>query len=148
MRRRWYEPDPIGDDLLCATAVFEAAARRREHEPDPRTTEALIARAAGIGAPVVAVEALWDGDTQGWVVRLVAIVRRPGRRHDRFDDITLMILRHGGDIRLFTGQVPPWPEAHQATEQGQAVARHFGVPFHFTSPQTPDINLPRWWDTP
>jgi hypothetical protein len=27
------------------------------------------------------------------------------------------------------------------------VAQHVGVPFHFTSPETPDIDLPRWWDT-
>lgn len=57
------------------------------------------------------------------------------------------MLRHGGDIRLFNGHVPPWTEAQQATEQGQAVAQHVGVPFHFTSPTTPDVHLPRWWDT-
>jgi hypothetical protein len=94
------------------------------------------------------VEALWDGDTQGWYVDLVAIVRRPGRHHDRFDEVPLSALRHGGDIRLFNGQVPPWPEARRAAEQGQAVAQHFGVPFHFTSPEAPDVDLPRWWDTP
>lgn len=116
-------------------------------EPPPPTTAQLIEAAAAIDGPVVAVEALWDGDTQGWFVELAAIVRRPGRHHDRFDEVTLTRITRGGDIRLFTGKVPPWPESAEATEQGQAVAAHLGVPFHFTSPATPDIDLPRWWDT-
>ncbi|MBQ1053141.1 hypothetical protein KBX50_32435 [Micromonospora sp. C51] len=118
-----------------------------EPEPAPSTTAQLIEKAAAITAPVVAVEALWDGDTQGWCVDLVAIVRRPSRHDDRFDEVPLTVLRQGGDIRLFNGQVPPWPEARQATEQGQAVAQHVGVPFHFTSPEAPGVDLPRWWDT-
>lgn len=63
-----------------------------EPEPTPATTATtaqLIEKAAAITAPVVAVEALWDGDTQGWCVDLVAIVRRPGRHHDRFDEVPL-----------------------------------------------------------
>ena len=103
--------------------------------------------AAATAAPIVAVEAVWDGDTQGWFVRLVAIVRRPGPDHERFDEVLLNLLRDGSDIRLFNGDVPPWPEARRATDQGQAVAQHFGVPFHFTSPELPDTELPRRWDT-
>ncbi|MFD1370537.1 hypothetical protein [Actinoplanes sichuanensis] len=118
-----------------------------EPEPPPPTTEQLIEKAAAVTAPVVAIEALWDGDTQGWYVCIVAIVRRPGRDHDRYDQVLLTALRHGSDHRLFTGQVPPWPEAQQGTDQGQAVARALGVPFHFTSPDIPDTDLSRWWDT-
>lgn len=112
----------------------------------PPTTAQLIERMEAAAAPVAAVEAFWDGDTQGWYVVLVAVLRRPGRLHDRFDDVLLTVLRHGSDIRLFTGAVPPWPEAQQAIEQGRAVARHAGVPFHFASPEKPDDDLPRWWD--
>jgi hypothetical protein len=90
---------------------------------------------------------LWDGDTQGWHVYLVAVVQRAGQHHDRFDEVPLTVLRGGGDIRLFNGQVPPWPEATHATKQGRAVAEHLSVPFHFTSPEAPGIDLPRWWDT-
>lgn len=116
-------------------------------DPPPPTTAQLIEKADAITAPILAIEALWDGDTQGWFVDLVAIVGRPGRRHDRFDEVPLTVLRHGGDIRLFNGQVPRWPEAQQAIEQGQAIAQHLTVPFHFTSPEKPDVDLPRWWDT-
>ncbi|MBG0569356.1 hypothetical protein [Actinoplanes aureus] len=118
-----------------------------EPEPPPPTTAQLIEKAEAVTAPVLAVEAFWDGDTQGWFVVLVAIVRQPGKCHDCFDEVTLTVLRHGGDIRLFTREVPPWPEAQQAIEQGQAIAQHFGVPFHFASPEKPDDDLPRWWDT-
>ena len=115
--------------------------------PPPPTTAQLIETADAITAPILAVEAIWDGDTHGWFVLLVAIVDRPGRFHDRFDEMPLALIRRGGDIRLFNGRVPPWPEAQEATEQGRAVADHFGVPFHFTSPEKPDVDLPRWWDT-
>ena len=134
-------------DLLTERSAELERRGLVESEPPPPTTAQLIERAAAITAPVVAVEALWDGDSRGWCVDLVAIVRRPSRHHERFDEVPLNVLRHGGDIRLFNGQVPPWPEAQQATEQGQTVAQHFGVPFHFTGPATPDVDLPRWWDT-
>ncbi|WP_432830727.1 hypothetical protein [Dactylosporangium sp. CA-092794] len=116
-------------------------------DPPPPTIQDLIEKTDALTEPIAAIEALWDGDTQGWHVRLVAVVRRPGRHHERFDDVPLTVLRHGSDLRLFNGQVPPWPEAQQASEQGQAVARHYGVPFQFTNPDEPDIDLPRWWDT-
>jgi hypothetical protein len=118
-----------------------------EPVPPPPATAQLIEKAEAVTARILAIEAFWDGDTQGWFVVLVAIVRRPGAYHDRFDEVPLTVLRHGGDIRLFTGQVPPWPEAQQAIEQGQAVAQHLGVPFHFASPEKPDDELPRWWET-
>ncbi|MGC5287718.1 hypothetical protein [Micromonospora sp. DT231] len=116
-------------------------------EPPPPTTTQLIAKVDAIAAPILAVEACWDGDSRGWCVDLVAIVSRPGRDHDHVDEVRLATLREGSDIRLFNGQVPPWPEAQQAIEHGQAIARHAGVPFHFASPETPDVDLPRWWDT-
>ncbi|XVU30180.1 hypothetical protein ACQPZJ_24745 [Actinoplanes sp. CA-054009] len=129
-------------------------ARQRELEvlglvqpkPAPPTTEQLIAKAAAVTAPIAAVEAYWDGDTQGWHVPLVAVVRRPSRHHPAFDEVLLTILDGGGDIRLFNGQAPPWPEAQSATAQGQAVAHHFGVPFLFASPELPVLDPPRWWD--
>jgi hypothetical protein len=134
-------------DLLIGRRVELDQQGLLQPEPPPPTTAQLIEKADAITAPIVAVEALWDGDTQGWFVDLVAIVDRPGRHHDRFDEVPLTVLRHGGDIRVFNGQVPPWPEAQQAIDQGEAVARYAGVPFHFTSPAEPDVDLPRWWDT-
>ncbi|GHJ47151.1 hypothetical protein Cs7R123_44930 [Catellatospora sp. TT07R-123] len=134
----------------------EAVTRRRARLIDRGVVEAepqrvvdisgVLAAAKAITCSVVAVEAVWDGDTQGWTVDLVAIVDRPGRHHDSFDEVRLASIRHGGDLRLFNGQVPPWPEAAEAQQVGEAVAARLRVPFHFTSPQTPDLDLPRWRD--
>jgi hypothetical protein len=44
------------------------------------------------------------------------------------------------------GEVPPWPEAAEATETGHALASSLGVPFDFADPDAPDVELPRWWD--
>ncbi|MEV1000050.1 hypothetical protein [Nonomuraea sp. NPDC050202] len=116
-------------------------------ESPPVQNHRLIEAARALSEPVGAIEAPWDGDTQGWFVVLVAIVRRPGRHHHRFDERPLTSIRHGSDLRVINGQVPPWPEAIEALEKGEAVARSLGVPFHFTSPDSPDIDLPRWWDS-
>ena len=63
-------------------------------EPEPIFTAAdLVAKATAIGAPVVAIEAIWDGDTSGWFVALLAIVEQPGPAHERFDDRLRRIVR-------------------------------------------------------
>lgn len=140
------EPRP---GLYQAQDLLEARRRELDRlgllrpEPLPPTVAQLIERAAALNGPA-AVEAVWDGDTQGWFVCLLVIVRRPG---GRFHEMPLTSIRRGGDIRLFNGTVPPWPEAIEATTQGEAVAAHLGVPFHFTSPDTPDDLAARWWDT-
>ncbi|MEU4664786.1 MULTISPECIES: hypothetical protein [Micromonospora] len=118
-----------------------------EPEEPPVEVPQLVQAATAITDPVVAVEALWDGDTQGWFVRLYAIVRRPSHHHPRFDEQPLAGFRHGSDLRLFRGEVPPWPEAAEAIEKGQAIADSVGVPFYFASPDAPYDGLPRWWDS-
>jgi hypothetical protein len=117
-------------------------------DPQPKRPDIpdVIATATATTDPVVAIEAIWDGDTQGWMVDLVAIVDRPSSSHRRFDQARLASIRLGSDLRLFNGQVPPWPEAPEARRIGEATAAHLDVPFHFESPDTPDIDLPRWWD--
>jgi hypothetical protein len=142
--------DPTAD-LYQAQAVVDQRLRwlteRGEVEPDPVVGVAeLVTKLQAISEPVAAIEALWDGDTQGWLVMLVAVIERPSRRHPRFDEVTLALLRHSGDIRLFNGEVPPWPEAAEAAEKGEALATALGVPFYFADPDTPDDALPRWWD--
>ncbi|MGI8333608.1 hypothetical protein ACRYCC_26970 [Actinomadura scrupuli] len=61
-------------------------------------------------------------------------------------ETTLAIIRRGDDLRLFNGQVPLWPEAQEAMATGTALAQHFGLPFHFASPVSPEIDAPRWHD--
>ncbi|HEX2357609.1 MAG TPA: hypothetical protein VHI50_14285 [Micromonosporaceae bacterium] len=114
---------------------------RIQSEPEqPRDVETLLGRVAGIGWAPDAIEAVWDGDTHGWLVLLVAVRENPRT------ESTLAIVRHGGDLRVFNGQVPPWSEAEEATHLGRALAERLRVPFYFASPEEPDVDVPRWWD--
>lgn len=132
-------------DMVAArmARLVEQGLVEPEPRPDPRQITATIAT---ITEPIAAIEATWDGDTQGWFVLLLAIVRRPSRHHPQFDEIHLAAFRQGTDLRLFNGTVPPWPEAADATTMGTSIAANLGVPFHFTNLDSPDVDPPRWWD--
>lgn len=108
---------------------------------DKRRQEALIARVRKLPEPPVAIEAMWDGDTDGWFVDLCAVVRIDGAYSER----CLQRCRGGSDARLFNGQVPPWPETIEAGEAGRWLAAELGVPFHFPSPDRPEDDCPHWW---
>ncbi|GGM85636.1 hypothetical protein ACFFX1_29695 [Dactylosporangium sucinum] len=140
--------------LLAAGGCHRDDAHRliidRFHElypPRPPAVPTLLRTAQSLRAPIAAIEARWDADGRGWHVLLVAVVECPGPSHERYSESRLTTFRHGGDLRLFGGVVPAWPEAAEATMAGQALARQLGVPFHFTHPASPDTDLPRWWDT-
>ncbi len=111
------------------------------------TREELLEKAAAVASPPVAVEACWDGDTTGWYVVLVLICAEPSAGPPAYREYHLGALRGpGGDLRLFNGGVPPWPEAARAREVGQELAGRLGVPFYFASPDRPEDDCPRWWD--
>ena len=88
------------------------------------------------GRPTV-LEALWDGDTQGWFLLINLYTETGTSQH-------LGILSFGGDIRLFNGEVPSWPEAELAKEWGQKAAKKYGLTFYFPSDSEPDDNCPSW----
>ncbi|MFC9745569.1 hypothetical protein [Streptomyces niveus] len=91
----------------------------------PLDLESLAARAAGLPGRVVAVEAVWDGDTvHDWFVDLLAVTAEPAGEH-----------------RLATIHTDPAAAADRA---GCALAAHLAVPFHFASPDSPDDEAPRW----
>jgi hypothetical protein len=107
----------------------------------------ILAKVVAVPHTPVAIEALWDGDSIGWYVVLTAITEEPGPTHARYGEYDLASLREaGGDMRIFNGQVPPWPEAELAREVGQEIATRLGVPFYFPAPHCPEDQCPRWWD--
>ncbi|MCU7824161.1 hypothetical protein [Kitasatospora sp. DSM 101779] len=106
----------------------------------PPDAESLVVAVAALPFRAEAIEAVWDGDTFGWFVVLLAVAAEPRAEH------RVAVLRGGGDLRLFNGAVPPWPEAVEADRVGRALAEHLGVPFHFACPQAPDDAAPRWWE--
>ncbi|WP_460342728.1 hypothetical protein [Actinoallomurus acanthiterrae] len=131
-----FEPRPsLLDAQLLVADRYRSLGDRIEFSPEPaRDLATLIAKVEGMPRPPVAIEAEWDGDTQGWFVVLTAITAEPQ------EETGLAQIRHGGDIRIFNGQVPPWPEAEEAQTTGRALADHFGVPFRFASPDAPELS--------
>ncbi|MEV8051592.1 hypothetical protein [Streptomyces bacillaris] len=111
--------------------------------PDsPLDVESLAARAAGCPGRVVAIEAVWDGDTvHDWFVCLMAITADPvGER-------CLATVYRDAAVRYFGEREAPGalhPSAAAADRSGRALAARLTVPFHFASPGTPDDQAPRW----
>ena len=134
------EPRPsLGDCQVIVSERYRELGDRIQLRPErPRDVATLISQVEALPGRPAAIEAFWDGDTQGWFVFLAAVLTEPDSESD------LALIRHGGDLRLFHGQVPPWPVAQEADATGRALAQHFGVPFHFASPDTPDDYAPHW----
>jgi hypothetical protein len=112
----------------------------------PRRDEVLAKVREFVESPV-AIEAFWDGDTTGWFVVLTALFPSAAPAGTPFREVALCSWREGGgDMRLFNGQVPPWPEARYANDLGREVAGQLSVPFYFGSPEHPEDSCPRWWE--
>lgn len=101
--------------------------------------EEIFEKVAALNTAFVAFEALWDGDTTGWFIRFSAVTS-DGKSHP------LKTLSGGGDIRLFNGQVPPWPEAVVAEQIGNELAELYHAEFYFPSPNHPEDDCPDWKD--
>ncbi|WBO68552.1 hypothetical protein [Streptomyces camelliae] len=135
MKAVWEALRPLGLGVREAEEVVHAryevlGDRVRHKAPDPLDVPSLAARAAAHPGRVVVVEALWDGDTvHDWFVDLVAVLEEPsGEGH-----LATVHRRPGGP-----------PPGRIADEAGRALADHLGVPFHFSSPDVPDDEAPRW----
>lgn len=86
--------------------------------PPLRDVETLAAEVRALPRPVVAIEADMGGDTEGWNVRLVAVMADPAEVH---------VLAH---LRAVEGE---------ATTTGQALAGRFGVPFRYDESGGPGL---------
>lgn len=111
--------------------------------PDsPVDLESLSARAAGCQGRILAIEAVWDGDTvHDWFVNLFAITTDPAGQHP------LATIYRGTAVRNLDEDDDPGrlhPSAVIADKAGRALAAHLSVPFHFESPHVPDDHAPRW----
>lgn len=123
---------------VVAERYRELGLRFERYPTPPLNPVTLAERVEALPGRTVAIEAAWDGDSDGWCVDLMAITDVPTAEH------RLATIRHGNDLRVFNGTVPPWPEAVEAETVGRALAERFGVPFHFASPDQPDYDAPRW----
>lgn len=106
------------------------------------TYEAAVRTIDLIGGVPIAVEAQWDGDSRGWFLMMFVIIRN--EISEQLETYNLGNISLGGDIRLFQGIVPPYPEAALAEEIGNKLKEKYNLEFFFPSPVNPDDNCPRW----
>ncbi len=134
----------LRDAQLAMYVRAEQIGKPITHEIIPPGEDEMFGMLVRMDPGPLAIQATWDGDTQGWMVILEAVCRSYGGYLRR----PLGTKRGAGDdMRLFNGEVPRWPEAAWASEVGSSLARRIGVPFHFGSPDAPDDEAPNWWDT-
>lgn len=95
------------------------------------------------GKPVC-IQALWDGDTSGWFLILSVVLKTGVLFNKKFEEMYLTTIKKGGDIRIFNGEVPPWPEAVIAQDIGKRLTKEFSAEFFFPSPNQPDDECPNW----
>ena len=102
--------------------------------------DALFQKLRQLSGKPVCVQALWDGDSTGWFIRLEVVTQSD----QELVESEIGIVRFGGDARLFEGAVPPWPEARYAADVGARLAQAIGGEFYFPAPDAPDDSLPTW----
>jgi hypothetical protein len=114
---------PVPSLMACRVMLAERTEQLADRLAPlpPQDVDTLAAKAAELPRPPVAFEAVWDGDDHGWMVLLMAIMADP------LQEVCLAWFRDGAE-----------------TTTGRELARRFGVPFHFASPDEPDLDAPRW----
>jgi len=132
---------------VSASHPVEMAALKESRSLEAQRRR-ILSEAERMPPGPAAIEVLWDGDSSGWFVCLAAIYRESRWfRKTRYKTVNLGCLRgESGDMRLFNGQVPPWPEARLAQLIGHELANRFGAMLYFPSPDYPEDQCPRWWD--
>jgi hypothetical protein len=112
--------------------------------PNITTFEILDEEIKKVGGKPTVLEALWDGDTQGWFLCLYVYTET---RYFFFKKTSRHSLGHitlGGDIRVFSGG--QWTEAFLAKELGQRAVEKHNLEFYFPSDEQPDDDCPKWTD--
>jgi len=82
-------PLRIGDVQSLVADRHRVLADHIRWKPVHPSREELTARLDAIEAPIAAIEAVWDGDSFGWVVLLLAIVAQPSKDHPDFAERAL-----------------------------------------------------------
>ena len=106
------------------------------------TYEEAVKKIDSVGGKPIVVEAQWEGDTQGWFLCMFVIVESGILK--KMESHYLGTISLGGDIRVFRGIVPPFPESKIAREIGEKLVKKYKVEFFFPSPDKPDDDCPRW----
>ncbi len=136
-----WSADKCEEEVRRVQPVIDESNRLAKLKAEEATSfDSLKAKTSTLDGKVSCIEALWDGDTNGWFVRMSAVMLNESIHKARF----LVSISKGSDARLFSGQVPPWPEAVHAAKVGSQLAKCFEAEFYFPSPETPDIGKVPW----
>ncbi|AFE05612.1 hypothetical protein COCOR_04072 [Corallococcus coralloides DSM 2259] len=109
-------------------------AYRQTLTPEYWRTHALASLEA-LPQPPLALEALWDGDSEGWMLNLHAILPGASREHPRFTAVCLVLMRG-----------PSEHMSEVALEIGRFAQERWKIALHLPS-REPSIDDPRWWDS-
>lgn len=108
------------------------------------TFEILDKEIEKLGGKPIVLEALWDGDTQGWFLRLYVYTQTGIFFNTKTTRHSLGHITLGGDIRVFSGG--QWTEAILAKEFGEKAIKKYNLEFYFPSDKEPDDDCPKWTD--
>lgn len=112
--------------------------------PNITTFEILDEEIKKVGGKPTVLEALWDGDTQGWFLCLYIYTETEYFFDKKTSRHSLGHITLGGDIRVFSGG--QWTESVLAKELGQRAVEKYNLEFYFPSDQQPDDDCPKWTD--
>ncbi len=92
-----YRPG-LHEALAVVAERYRELGQRFERYPTPPLNFLTLKEEVdALPGRTVAIEALWDGDSDGWYVDLTALTDDPAAEH------RLALIRHGSDMRVFNG---------------------------------------------
>jgi hypothetical protein len=107
--------------------------------------EYAISKIEQINQKPKVVEILWDGDTHGWFIMMFVVTETGFWKFKKQNVYHLgNISDKDGDLRLFNGVAPPWPEAILAKDIAEKLKAKYNLEIYFPSPNEPDDDCPRW----
>ncbi len=112
--------------------------------PNITTFEILDSEIKKVGGKPTVLEALWDGDTEGWFLCLFLYSETGYFFNKKTSRHSLGHITLGGDIRVFSGG--QWTEAFLAKEFGKKAIEKYNLKFYFPSDEQPDDDCPKWID--
>lgn len=110
--------------------------------PNITSFEILEDEIKKVGGKPTVLEALWDGDTQGWFLCLYLYTETRLFFNKRIKRHSIGHITLGGDIRVFSGGQRT--EALLAKEFGEKAVQQYHLEFYFPSDKEPDDDCPQW----